>query len=254
MAGQEATRAIWALQMSLREWEKATTPLAGAQAPHGGQPPPPCWPAIPTDWQIGGGGHADDSAMFHDDDDDDSEDATPTKRAARRPKRQKVSPIQRPSGKKKANIPFAARLEQLKAYRAEHGNLLVPHDYTGYDNLGRCVGRLRQQRKGHYGVKLTAQQIAQLDEIGFVWSAERGQVEGGSRSCEAESLPSPQKSPGHASSKKKSIPFENGSGNSRPTGESTAVCWCRKITWDTTAWVGVWIIIVNSARGILARN
>lgn len=39
----------------------------------------------------------------------------------------------------------------------------------------------RQQRKGNFGAKLTAKQVAQLDEIGFVWQVRRGYIPFGER-------------------------------------------------------------------------
>ena len=59
-------------------------------------------------------------------------------------------------------------LGQLKQYRAEHGHVLVPSSYAVADDfkLGSWVSSRRKDRsKG----KLSTEQIANLDELGFVW-------------------------------------------------------------------------------------
>ena len=61
-----------------------------------------------------------------------------------------------------------AAVERLKAYKAKHGNTLVPHNYKCADSfrLGRWVTNQRTARaKGTLG----KEQILQLDEHHFVW-------------------------------------------------------------------------------------
>ncbi|GKY98276.1 hypothetical protein MPSEU_000785200 [Mayamaea pseudoterrestris] len=74
------------------------------------------------------------------------------------------------------------RLAMLEAYRLEHGNLLIPIRYKENPSLGKFVHNTREQYKLYHkltpeGYKkkcsLTADKIAQLDDLGFVWSTER---------------------------------------------------------------------------------
>ena len=60
------------------------------------------------------------------------------------------------------------RLTQLQAYRAGHGDVLVPQSLTTTDgfNLGQWV---KTQRKARSNGKLSAEQIESLDALGFVW-------------------------------------------------------------------------------------
>ena len=61
-----------------------------------------------------------------------------------------------------------AAVERLKAYKAEHGNTLVPHVYKCAD--GFCLGKwVSKQRAARAKGKLDKEQILQLDEHGFVW-------------------------------------------------------------------------------------
>ncbi|CAJ1413642.1 unnamed protein product [Effrenium voratum] len=57
---------------------------------------------------------------------------------------------------------------QLQAYRAEHGDVLVPKSYATEDgfNLGQWVSHKRHARSQG---KLSAEQIESLDDLGFVW-------------------------------------------------------------------------------------
>ncbi len=63
-------------------------------------------------------------------------------------------------------LSFDEVVELLKAYKNEHGDLLVPNKYCTVDGikLGNIV---RSIRIG--GRKTTAEERAKLDEIGFVW-------------------------------------------------------------------------------------
>ena len=61
------------------------------------------------------------------------------------------------------------RYERLRQYKEEHGDVLVPMAYKTADgySLGRWVNR---QRRAHKEGKLSAECVALLDELGFVWS------------------------------------------------------------------------------------
>ena len=62
------------------------------------------------------------------------------------------------------------RMEELRSYKKNHGNLLVPHKDRA---LGGFVSRIRHQYvlyKDNKTSSLTKERIAELDEIGFVWS------------------------------------------------------------------------------------
>lgn len=66
---------------------------------------------------------------------------------------------------------FEKRLEDLKRYKAKHGDLNVPDRYRSQDNLGSYVHSLRQRYRGTVTrAKLTRQEIAALESIGFVWT------------------------------------------------------------------------------------
>ena len=74
------------------------------------------------------------------------------------------------------------RMEMLKAYKAEHGDLLIPIRYKRNPSLGKFVHNTREQYKlFHHKTKvgykkkcsLTAERIKQLEDIGFVFSTER---------------------------------------------------------------------------------
>src|SRR5262249_55503310 len=57
---------------------------------------------------------------------------------------------------------------RLVAYFKEHGNAHVPQQYAKDKQLGNWVHKLREPtRKG----RLTADRLALLDALGFVWSA-----------------------------------------------------------------------------------
>ncbi|KAJ1459080.1 helicase associated domain-containing protein [Pelagophyceae sp. CCMP2097] len=61
---------------------------------------------------------------------------------------------------------------RLEAYKAEHGDCLVPLSYVTADGykLGLWVSRLRENRKGRGG-GLTDERAARLEALGFVWDA-----------------------------------------------------------------------------------
>ncbi|CAE8594843.1 unnamed protein product [Polarella glacialis] len=65
--------------------------------------------------------------------------------------------------------------EFLKAYKQEHGHTRVPKSYAADDGfqLGTWVDRQRQARKGQAGRKIDAEQIEQLDSLGFAWGGKK---------------------------------------------------------------------------------
>jgi hypothetical protein len=73
---------------------------------------------------------------------------------------------------------FERGLAELAAYVAEQGNARVPQDYKTHDGykLGTwCAERRTDQRLG----RLSTHREAQLDELGFVWSAHQRAFERG---------------------------------------------------------------------------
>jgi len=70
------------------------------------------------------------------------------------------------------------RMQMLKDYKNEFGDLLIPIRFKRNPSLGKFVHNTREQYKifhkrtpADYKKKcsLTAERISQLDEIGFVW-------------------------------------------------------------------------------------
>ncbi|CAE8720240.1 unnamed protein product, partial [Polarella glacialis] len=61
--------------------------------------------------------------------------------------------------------------ELLKAYKQDNGHATVPHSYVSDDGfkLGRWVNNQRMARKGHRGRQMDAEQVKQLNSLGFVW-------------------------------------------------------------------------------------
>jgi len=66
-------------------------------------------------------------------------------------------------------VPWDERYEQLVAYKAEHGNCRVPRAYAAIPRLGEWCHQQRCRQNGHskYKVKLPADKVAKLQEIGF---------------------------------------------------------------------------------------
>eukprot|EP00873_Tetraselmis_striata_P018198 jgi/Tetstr1/438462/TSEL_027017.t1 len=67
-----------------------------------------------------------------------------------------------PGGQRRPGQRWLARFEELKAYQAEHGHCRVPQSQAG---LGIWVARMRMLARD--SGKLTAEQVALLDGIGF---------------------------------------------------------------------------------------
>jgi Helicase associated domain len=85
-------------------------------------------------------------------------------------------------------LSWEERVEQLKNYKKEHGDLLIPIRYKGNPSLGKFVHNTREQYKLYHKhhqesnnssgkpkkkCTLSAERIRQLDELGFAWSTER---------------------------------------------------------------------------------
>ena len=75
------------------------------------------------------------------------------------------------NSKSKSTLNFKLLMEQLKAYKEEHGHLQVFH--KGVDNsLFRCCCNLRSRHpdKDNLLEKLTKDQVKELDDLGFDWN------------------------------------------------------------------------------------
>jgi hypothetical protein len=79
-------------------------------------------------------------------------------------------------------VSWEDRLQQLRDYKAAHGDLLIPIRFKENPSLGKFVHNTREQYKLYHkktppGEKkkcsLTAERIRQLEELGFVWSTQR---------------------------------------------------------------------------------
>jgi Helicase associated domain len=69
-------------------------------------------------------------------------------------------------------LDWDTRFQFLEQYLALHGNTRVPKAYSGFSNLGDWVMRVRDRYKLN---KLSPEQIAKLEAIGFEWKLrERG--------------------------------------------------------------------------------
>ena len=69
---------------------------------------------------------------------------------------------------------WRAKLDELKKYKEEHGDCMVPLEYPNNPSLGIWVDTQRQQfiihEKGE-GSQLTDERKQLLDDVGFVWKA-----------------------------------------------------------------------------------
>jgi hypothetical protein len=77
------------------------------------------------------------------------------------------------------------RLEELKAYKKEHGNCLVPSRYPPNPELGIWVGTQRTQYRHYLKAKeagdeasmksaMNEDRVAELEEMGFIWALRGG--------------------------------------------------------------------------------
>ena len=62
------------------------------------------------------------------------------------------------------------RLAEVAAYKAKEGNCEIPLNYPENPKLGRFVNAMRTQRNNG---TLSADRIAKLDALGFVWASSR---------------------------------------------------------------------------------
>lgn len=69
----------------------------------------------------------------------------------------------------KNSFSFEERIQHLIDYEAENGHLFVPTKCSDFGNLGRYVNNTRTTKS-----KLSSEQKAKLDEIGFVWVVPKG--------------------------------------------------------------------------------
>ena len=73
--------------------------------------------------------------------------------------------------RRESRSPWDSWLALCRAYRAEHGDLLVPHSYG---TQGRALGAwLAEQRKRYAAGALAPDRIAALDALGMVWTTAR---------------------------------------------------------------------------------
>lgn len=81
-----------------------------------------------------------------------------------------------------ARVPWKDRISTLQAYKEQHGHLNIPIRYKANPSLGKFVHNTREQFKLFHGkvkkgyqkrCSLTAERIAELDAIGFLWTTER---------------------------------------------------------------------------------
>lgn len=90
----------------------------------------------------------------------------------------------RPPGKRfaPARVPWEDRVSALRAYKAEHGDLNIPIRYKANPSLGKFVHNTREQYKLFHNkckpgyqkrCSLTAERIAELDALGYLWTTER---------------------------------------------------------------------------------
>jgi len=83
-------------------------------------------------------------------------------------------------------VPWNQRYEELKEYKEEHGDCLVPQMYATNKQLGRWVAKQRTGYQQYMKAKeagelattachgMTKERITLLEEIGFCWSARLG--------------------------------------------------------------------------------
>ena len=106
-----------------------------------------------------------------------SSQSTTTSSTASRPrKRRRTTSAHRTS--------WEERLRQLRDYKARYGDLLIPIRFKENPSLGKFVHNSREQYKIFHKApgpgkpkkkkcSLTRERIEQLEELGFLWSAER---------------------------------------------------------------------------------
>jgi hypothetical protein len=100
-------------------------------------------------------------------------------------KRKATDPPEKIPAKKRGppvRVAWTDRIEMLRKYREDFGNLLIPIRYKLNPSLGKFVHNTREQYKLFHKktplsykkkCSLTAERIQQLEDLGFVWSTER---------------------------------------------------------------------------------
>jgi hypothetical protein len=75
-------------------------------------------------------------------------------------------------------VPWTIRLSQLVEFKQLYGHCLVPIKYPANPQLSNWVSAQRQEYKlvqgGRPSNRLTDEKVKALDELGFVWEAQRG--------------------------------------------------------------------------------
>jgi hypothetical protein len=75
--------------------------------------------------------------------------------------------------KRKGQATWDAKFHQLKEYKANHGDCLIPTKYAKDLALGRWVSTQREQyrlwKEGDQKSKMTQQRVMKLEKAGFVW-------------------------------------------------------------------------------------
>ena len=71
---------------------------------------------------------------------------------------------------------WADRFEEVAAFKAKHGHCEIPLHYPANPKLGRFVNAMRSHRKRG---KVSADRIAKLDAVGFLWASSRKPVQDG---------------------------------------------------------------------------
>ncbi|KAL3935001.1 MAG: hypothetical protein SGBAC_009396 [Bacillariaceae sp.] len=76
---------------------------------------------------------------------------------------------------KHKDVRWLSNLEQLKEYKAKHGDCVVPRGFSGNPKLASWVAEQRKQRKLLIDGKqssMISDRIRLLDDLGFVWNAQ----------------------------------------------------------------------------------
>lgn len=77
----------------------------------------------------------------------------------------------------KGQVQWQTRMQELRQFRKIHGHCRVPQKFPENQPLGNWIMTLRRDfKKRESGEKssLTAERVAELDELGFDWSVRRG--------------------------------------------------------------------------------
>ncbi len=78
---------------------------------------------------------------------------------------------------KKQKVPWEQRFNELLNFKKKHGNCLVPVSYEENPQLANWVSTQRQEWKSYSAKRpsrLTDEKVSLLNNVGFVWEAQRG--------------------------------------------------------------------------------